>query len=129
MDVYIEYIEQLQGFIKKETQIHDVHLFQDKGDGIRGIIDTGDIDRTGDIPVRAGNEFQIKLRLIAPYGQWKVLLQKMGMLQDKLTNCYATPENQKIKLKTVVGSWIRVDDESNFIYENNLTLRVVRLNA
>jgi hypothetical protein len=124
MDIYIDLLEQLKGYIRKFSQIGDVHLFKDKGDGIRGVIEPGNIDPGG--PVETGKEYNITIRLISSYDYWKQLFQKIGILDDKLNSCFQD-EEQTINLRCEVGSWIRVEDEANFIYETTLIVRAVRV--
>lgn len=124
MEIYIDVIQQLQGYIRKHTQIADVHLWKDRGEGIRGVLIPELIGTGG--PVITGKEFNFTLKLIAPFENWKELFQKIGVVENKLNSCFSD-EEQKINLQTELGSWNRNEDDSNLIWENSLIVRVVRV--
>lgn len=130
MDIYIEVLEQLMGLIRKHTQISDFFLWKDTGEGIRGVLNPQSIERNIEgIPDRFGQNFYVNLRIIGPIKAWKYVFQKMGIMQDKLTNLCHDNVDQKVRLKVIVGDWSRIEDDTNIIYENALTIKVVRLNA
>jgi hypothetical protein len=122
MDYYVDIINQLQGFLQKHVSI-EFSIFIDEGQGIRGVIDPGDIIRNG--PVTVGRDFFITVMMISEYDGWQELFEKMGIVEDKLNRCFQD-EDQKVQLQCETGTWSREQDESNLIYSNDVTIKVVR---
>ena len=122
MDYYIDILEQFKGLCEKHTQI-EFSLFTDDGEGIRGVIDPGDIVRNG--PTHAGRDLILNVRLIAEYDAWAEMFEKMGTLEDRLNYCF-TSDDQDVRLQVETGTWTREPDESLLIYVNGVNVKVVR---
>ena len=121
MDDYIQVCEELLGFIKKKTQIGDIHMFLDRGENLRGVLIPENIEREA----HQARNFNFTLRLIAPYDFWKQLIQKMGIIENQINNC--TLDTPLVKFRCHTEGWERVEDETNIIYEFNIIVRGVRL--
>jgi hypothetical protein len=126
MDWYIEDFKKLAGYLSKESGV-TIKIFTDQGEGFRGLLTIEAILPAG--PQRAGRDVTAKLRLSAPMEQWEQMLQKMGFIEDRLTNCFYSDATQKVRIRVYPGTWTRVSDESEIIFENDLVLQGVRLGA
>jgi len=127
MEFYIQYINDFRGYVKKEAQTSNVSLFKSKGSGLGITINPSDIDRSG--PALNGSEFVINLKVEDSFNNWTKVFQTMGRVEKALTSMESGNAELNIKFRASLGVWSRIEDESNLIYENRLTLKGVRLGA
>lgn len=123
IEMYVDIVEQLVGYLRKVTGISDISLFEDKGIGIRGIVTLSSIEKEG--PDDFGRVVTLSLRLVDSFSNWQRLFEKMGVIDDELS-CSHVDKEQTITTHTYTGGWRLVDDPSVLIYETDLMLRVVR---
>jgi len=127
MDKFIDIIEDLRGYINSSARI-DTHLFKSEGTNIQCVIIISDFEPAG--PVKHGKDIQIDMQVRGSFKNWKQILQKLGRIDDILENRITGEDTDiKLKLRCDIGIWSLIDDESDLIYQNRLTIRCVRLDT